>query len=321
MSVVLNDYMKEIMNCIKEKRKLSDSSANQYMMTLIKLNGGKPFTNLSWTKKYDVVQAIIDTYAPSTKLNQYAVLTSALSCYATKPTYRSAYTYWHNKMTLTVEDRRKIPIHEKSEKQEDNMIPWEEVQKKKLELKEGLSSYPLTKHTLTVKEYNNIVDYVLLSLYTDIAPRRNKDYLEMYIVKSGGKVADNTKNYYDMTTHKFHFNNYKTAKKYGQQDVDVPPALQEVINMYVKVHPLAKGRWKEIKMLVKNDGTPLDQVNAITRRLNKLFGKKIGSSMLRHIFLSDKFGKETQEREQVAEQMGHSVAQQSEYIKLDKPKN
>jgi integrase len=315
MSVVLNDYMKEIMGCMKEKRNLTDSTVNQYMNTLVKLNGGKPFTNLAWAKKYDDVQKIIDTYAPSTKLTQYAVLVSALSCFATKPTYRGAYTYWRNKMVLTVEDKRKQPIHEKTEKQEENMIPWEEVKKKVSQLREEISSYPLTKHTMTVAEYNNVMDYLLLTLYTEIQPRRNKDINELYFIKSGGKDADTSKNYYDLSTNIMYFNCYKTAKKYGQQSAQATPVIREAVDMLLKVHPLAKGRWKEIRMLVKGDGTPLDQVNTITRRLYRIFGRKIGSSMLRHIFLSDKYAENTKEREVDAKAMGHSVAQQAEYIK------
>jgi hypothetical protein len=48
--------------------------------------------------------------------------------------------------------------------------------------------------------------------------------------------------------------------------------------------------------------------------LNKVFGKKVGSSMLRHIYLSGKYGNELEEMKKDAEAMGHSVSQQKEYI-------
>lgn len=302
---------------MKEKRKLSDSSVNQYTASLIKLNGGKPFTNLAWTKKYDDVQKIIDTYATSTKMTLYAILVSALSCYATKPTYRAPYAHWRSKMEVTMEEKKKQPIHEKSEKQEENMLPWEDVKKKASELKEVVSSYPLTKHALKASEYNNIIDYLLICLYTEIQPRRNKDYNEMYFIKSGGKAADKTKNYYDLATDTMYFNCYKTAKKYGQQEAKATPEIRSAVDMLLKIHPQAKGRWREIRMLVKMNGEPMDQVNTITRRLNKIFGKKIGSSLLRHIFLTDKYGDNTKEREADAAAMGHSVEQASAYIKTE----
>jgi integrase len=63
------------------------------------------------------------------------------------------------------------------------------------------------------------------------------------------------------------------------------------------------------------DGKALTAVNAITRILNKIFGKKLGSSMLRHIFLSDKY--DIKEMEEDAEAMGHSVAEQRKYLRKE----
>jgi integrase len=310
----MNDFMRSVMACIKEQRKITDSTANQYIQTLYKLNGNKPFTTLAWTKKFDDVQKIIDTYAVSTRLNQYAVLVSALSCYKDKPTYKNGYIYWRNKMLLTVEDRRKQPEHEKSEKQEENMIPWEDIKKKASELREEISSYPLTKK-LIADEFNKITDCFILSLYTEIQPRRNADYHFMCVVKKDGKTAPTDKNYYDMKEGKFYFNKYKTAKKYGQQVIDVPDSLKSLIELYLKFHPLAKGKWTNIPLLVTKDGEAYKNTNEITRKLNRIFKKKIGSSLLRHIFLSDKYADNTKERQMDSEAMGHSVSQQSEYVK------
>jgi integrase len=88
-----------------------------------------------------------------------------------------------------------------------------------------------------------------------------------------------------------------------------------VIQMYLSHHPLSKTKSKEYKFLVKADGTPMTVVNAITRVLNKVLGKNVGSSMLRHIYLTDKYEDNSLEREKDAEAMGHSVAQQKDYIK------
>jgi hypothetical protein len=58
--------------------------------------------------------------------------------------------------------------------------------------------------------------------------------------------------------------------------------------------------------------------NAITRMLNKVFGKKIGVSMLRNIFLTDKYGDKVKELEQDAKEMGTSASTiQNQYVKLD----
>jgi hypothetical protein len=62
------------------------------------------------------------------------------------------------------------------------------------------------------------------------------------------------------------------------------------------------------------DGKALTAVNVITRLLNKTFGKKVGSSMLRHIYLTDKYKNVLEEQKKDAEDMGHSTGEQKEYI-------
>ena len=61
--------------------------------------------------------------------------------------------------------------------------------------------------------------------------------------------------------------------------------------------------------------------NGLTKYLNKTFepsGKNnISSSMIRHIFITDKFPPQLKEKEEVASKMGHSVAQQELYAKKD----
>jgi hypothetical protein len=69
---------------------------------------------------------------------------------------------------------------------------------------------------------------------------------------------------------------------------------------------------------VDDKGEPLVAVNAITRILNKIFGKKVGSSMLRHIFITDKYGGAKTEMEKDAEAMGHSVAEQQKVYNVPK---
>jgi hypothetical protein len=310
----VSEFMLQLAKNLQEERKIAESTATQYLQTLFKLNGSKSFNNLSWTKKFDTVQTIIDTYADSTRGNQYMVLASALSLFKDKATYKAAYEHWKDKMMEARKEREAQPIHEKSEKQEENWLTWEEIDKKKSELKEACSSF-LSNKNITAAQFEKLQQYALLCIYTDIQPRRNQDYLEMYVVKKLGKDYPTDKNYYDMATQRFIFNKYKTAKKYKEQVEAVPEALQAALKSYIAHHPLAKAKNKEFKLLVKADGSPLNTVNSITRILNKIFGKKVGSSMLRHIYLSNKYGDVTQEMEKDAAAMGHSVGVQKEYIK------
>ena len=108
----------------------------------------------------------------------------------------------------------------------------------------------------------------------------------MIVIK---KVTDNLPqdlNYLDLQKRKFYFNNYKTAKTYKQQIEDIPADLFNVLKIYLKFKPTDSNF-----LLVDYEGNPLKHVNSITLILNKIFGKKVGSSLLRNIFLSDKFDK------------------------------
>jgi integrase len=58
-------------------------------------------------------------------------------------------------------------------------------------------------------------------------------------------------------------------------------------------------------------------VNVITRILNKLFGKNIGSSMLRHSYLSKKYGKVLEEMAEDADLMAHDDSTQKTYIRTE----
>ena len=96
--------------------------------------------------------------------------------------------------------------------------------------------------------------------------------------------------------------------------------LEKILLLYLKLHPLRKE--KNFFLLVDFDGEELKQVNSITRILNRIFNKKIGVSMLRNIYLTDKFKKPLEILKETAENMGTSSNTiQNNYIKLDDKKN
>ena len=215
------DFMLQLAKQLMEERGIAESTATQYLQTLYKLNGSKGFKNLAWTKNYDEVQSRINEYAPSTQGNQYMVLSSVLSPFSNKAAYKAPYNHWRDKMMEARKEADTKPPHQMSERQEDSWLTWDEVSKKKTALKEDIAPFLSNKH-ITPTQYDKLLQYVILSLYTDIPPRRNQDFLDMFVVKKWNKDMDATKNYYDLSTHKFVLNRYKTAKAYGQQVLDVP---------------------------------------------------------------------------------------------------
>jgi hypothetical protein len=211
--------------------------------------------------------------------------------------------------------------NEKTPTQKDNWISWADVEKKKRELVEDVEKFKDAKE-LKVREYETLLQLLVLSLYTDVAPRRNQDYLDMYIVKKHTAKMPTDKNYLDVSAKKFIFNKYKTAKKYGPQTEEIPATLWERVELYLTRHPTWKGKGTApIKFLVTSKGEGIVALNAITRILNKIFDKKIGATMLRHIYLSDKFGDTLEDMKKTATGMGHSINVQRAYIKKDEDAN
>jgi integrase len=304
-----------------DERKVAESTASAYIKTLYHLNDKKPFKNLTFLKNTEGIDKIISEYAESTQRAILAAVVSVLAPFRDKATYKRTYTHYYTQMMEKSEKARgEEGKNEKTEKQKENWLSWEEINKRKAELNEADAKLQNLK-SLTNTQFDTVLQSLVLALYTDIQPRRNQDYAEMYIVKKHTDKMPTDKNYLDIATGRFIFNKYKTAKKYKTQTETVPDSLMTKVNLYLKFHPLWKGvakrKTEPVKFLVNADGTPLTAVNAITRILNRIFGKKIGSSMLRHIYLSDKYKDVNEEMKKDAEAMGHSTAVQKEYIKKD----
>jgi hypothetical protein len=314
------DFLATLSKALVSDRGVSESTANLYLRTLLMLNDKKPFTTLAFLKKRDAIASKLETYADSTKKGILAAIVSILSLFKDKATYKSIYKHFYDLMmakSKEVKEAESARAGEKSEKQQKNWSSWEEVKKTEEELYKEAAELMNKKH-LTAPEAEKLLQCVVLSLYTKIQPRRNQDYLNMLVVKKWSEDMSADHNYLDLTGNQFVFNKYKTAKKYGVQKIAIPSDLLDILVPYLKHNPL----WKESKgkvavpFLVSPGGVPITALNGITRILNKIFGKKIGSSMLRTIFLTDKYSDLKEEQEADSRAMGHSVAlQQGTYVK------
>ena len=124
-------------------------------------------------------------------------------------------------------------------------------------------------------------------------------------------------NVLNLADNKFEFNNYKTKGAYLQQTESLDFELRQIIDLYLKYHPLAKDMKKEaVPFIVSFDGKAFTNNNDFTRLLYKIFGKKIGVSMLRKIFLTDKYKDLADEMKKDATSMATSISTiQDHYIK------
>jgi hypothetical protein len=308
--------MTDIFEKLKAKG-ITESSLKLYTNNLKRLNNGNEVTNLTFLKDFDTIVGKLEHYKPNTRRSY---LISVVSFLKEEPKQKKLYDRYYE---LMMKYNKELAVNNsKSDTQKANWISQEDVLKIYAELAE--KAVPLIeKKKMTEKNYNTVLDWVILSLYCLQPPRRNRDYqLCIAVKKYDPETTDKKFNYLDATNWKFIFNNFKTAGTYKSQVVAVNDALKEVLQVYLtKVTPLKndfKKKTASIPLLVDFDGKPFEATNTITRILNKIFGKRIGVSMLRNIYLTNKYGDKVEQLNEDATAMGTSSnVIKDQYVKLD----
>lgn len=320
------DFKRNLINKLTEKG-LSKNSINLYVRNLELLNDGLPLKNLNFLTKINDIESKIQDYKDNTKRGYLISIVACLKNYKDdKKTYEKAYNHFNTKMLEIAKKIKDNTTNELTPQQQENWVKQDEVGELFNKIKTGVSKFVNNK-VINENQYNMLLNLMVLALYYLEEPRRNQDYQKCRLVYTYTDALPDDVNY--ITPDKLVFQVYKTAKKYGKQEFNLKPELKEVLNMYIKHHPLLKGKLNKkdnVPFLVYYDGKELDAVNSITRILNRIFGKKIGSSQLRKIFVSDKFGKNSdlqklqEEQKDVAEKMAHTVATQNLYYVKDDSK-
>lgn len=195
----------------------------------------------------------------------------------------------------------------KNDKQKKNWLSQEQIQEKYEELKSEVQ-YIWKKKNPSVSELQHLQNFIILSLYILIPPRRLKDYTDFKI----NKIDFKNDNY--LKGNEFVFNSYKTYKKYGTQRVKIPVSLKLIINKWTN---LVKDH-SEYLLFSKN----FKQLNApqLTVRLNKIFDKNSSVNILRDSYLTEKYKDvpALKQIEKTENDLGNSFATQlSMYVKKD----
>jgi hypothetical protein len=311
MNKMKTDFYESVKTALKEKD-LSEGSINLYLRNLKKLNDDNIFTNLNFLKKPNDVLEKLKDLKDNTKRGYLISIVSTLKALGDK--YKPLYKKYYKLMININQEIKDKPTEEMTDTQKQNWMSWNDVL---VLYKEIGDSLKLNKVKLTEEQYYNLLNFVLLSLYVLIPPRRNLDW-QLMLVTFNEDYKNDKFNYLDHKNKKFIFNNFKTSKKDGQLVMDIPDDLMKVLDIFLKYHPLNKNMKKQphnFSLLVDYKGKPYTKVNDITRMLNKIFNKKIGASMLRHSYLSHKYGDILKEQEKDAKAMSHNLMTQKDYIK------
>ncbi len=298
---------------------LSESTIKLYLTHMKKMNNGEPVKNLKFLDKPEDIKEKLADYKPTTARTFYIAIVSCLAVLKdkSKKIEKMWKTYTEQMLSINKDVQVQRASGEKTETQAANWIEPEEIESKYEALKTAVDGFK-DSAKINKGQYTKLVQYMVFSLYKLIPPRRNLDYQQMYVCKKA-PTTDEDKNFYDVDAGEFFFNRFKTAKMEGQYMMKVPTDLKEVIDLYLKHQPLMRDTKKLktfcIPFLVSFTGEKLDKINSITRVLNAIFSpKKIGSSMMRHFYLSNKYGDVSSEMKEDAAAMSHSIATQKEYI-------
>lgn len=200
--------------------------------------------------------------------------------------FPDADAYKEEMKVIAAVNREKKEAGIMSEKQEKNNLTHEDLLEKFKELEHDAIIMWKSKLYLNPKHAAGLLQryqqYIILVLTSGIyfPPRRSEDWC--YMVFRGPNYDSNKFN--QMKKDKFVFNVFKTGAHYGQQEVLIPAEVKSILSRWLKMIP------QGVNTLLYNEKKlPLTSVS-LSRRINKIFGRAISTTALRHTFLTKKFG-------------------------------
>jgi hypothetical protein len=316
----------DITKLILEKRNVKESSLKAYLLNLnkiLKLEGLEAtVSNLNKTlEDSEEVMNILKDKKASTIRNYLASIVVYLSLGEKNSELVKTYRELMDKYQK--ENNEGLANNQKSESQKKNWSTLKELQDIVKSYKKELDrTGALKKDKLSKKDFDTLQKFVVGSLYIgdpENPPLRN-DYIMNIIFKSQyDELTEEEKkrmNYLVIVNRSnkfFSLGEYKTSDKFGIKEIKVGKILNRILNIWLK--------YNESPYLILNSKGEKITPNSLTKLLTKIFeptGKNISSSMLRHIFITEKFPPQTEEKIELANSMLHSVGVQgSVYAKTE----
>ena len=296
--------MTNIKEYVHEKRpSLSASSVTTYSSILrslyTKVFSPKDKDDIDMSK-FDEVDHVLD-FLKDVPANRRKTILSALVIITGKQQYKEQMM----KDVKTYSDE--IAKQEKSPEQEASWVDTTQVHAVFDELKKD-AALLYKKKNLTARDMQQIQNFIILALLGGvyIPPRRSKDYCDFRIANLSPQGGDNF-----LEKNKMVFTSYKTAKTYGRQEIEIPPALRKILKQWIEINPTDY-------LLFDSNRRKLTSVK-LNQRLVKIFGdRKVGVNALRHSFLTNKFGSTIDLNKQIDDtmtDMGSSPSMLTTYVK------
>jgi len=266
-----------------------------------------PFVNMKWARDWrKVVDFIKKKYSNKntaiSKITQIATIIRVISGF--KVAYR-------NLLKIYMNDREK-----QIEKTDLNLSPEKE-------LKKGVTHAQLRKAHESDKL--NLKEKALVAIYTLIPPRRVEfaQYLKYSKIRTN---LDMNYNYVTFEKYKskedvvFTLNKYKTFKTYGTYiGGTTNNKLFTILNDYIKSAKIQDG---DLLFGLDKETPYVNFSPVINDVFKKATGQEISVNYIRHVYISKFLSvpRSISEKKNMAHLMGHSVAVQEKYYRIDREK-
>jgi hypothetical protein len=283
----------------KARSNLSDNSLKAYIASLKKLRNiicpndtDELLNNCEYLFNYSKVEEALKNIDKITTRKN--ILTAVIVALKSQDKPKKKLTSKFNELLKKYNDEytNELKKQKKTKTQKDNWISKNDLLYVYDLLKSELKIRGIMKKTeINDKEFNILQDTILLKTYLTFPLRNDFADMPMMKVKEYNKLDSDDKemyNYLILSSNNkktFIINQFKNKSKFlGGKKYIIPKELNALINIWIRHN---KSGW----YLVKSNREDPMMPNDITKKLNAIFkryhNKKISTSMIRHILISD----------------------------------
>jgi len=278
-----------------EKPTLSEMSVKTYANCIIKIMEFLKTTSYEdlYKDPHKVIKTLHDKYDKSNTIKtKLASLIVYLRCIRTdkngKEIDATIDAYSQVIDVLSNDIKMELSSSEKNTKQKENWLTEDDIK----QLDSNLASLLPKNGLRTAKDLMHLRNYVIFKIYQD-NPTRN-EIADSKIIFKPTKKSDPLSDEYNYIildkkakTITYQMNQYKTSKNYGQKNVAINKELFPLFLAYKKAIDLfTKENW----FLLNDNATSKmtrNRLGVVYSVLGQSIGKKLGTSMNRHIQLSN----------------------------------
>jgi hypothetical protein len=315
--------MEEIRHKLKQnKPEITESSLKAYVLNLRKLHqrlhGSKDFTGLDWLQDHEGVMKNLEANCGS-YLTCRNYLNAVIVALLNQPQHETALkAYQQRRDELNSKYTQIQQTKQPTERQSQNWVSVAEIHELIDELSAEVKGIR-SKAQLTHKDLQTAQDRFMITFWLHYPVRNDLQHTRIIGRRAFNALPQEQKEGQNFMIQgnpfEFSVGSYKTRKRYGVKriTIDSKPVLK-ALRDWMRVSPNPDYVLVNVK-----SGEPMSSLQItqnLTRVFKARFDKSVGTTLLRHIVLTEKFGKQLQEMEELADMMGHDVSTaQGVYIK------